>query len=147
MCQRNVWPLHHQSGRVPAPRYPMMRETTLSLNPSSNPARIGYAPSYSPDGPRAGACLPLATQPSPIACRLLRNGDTFPLAYCVSIGYTRAMSGKDSGFRIRVERDLRERFLAACRKQDRPAAQVLREFMRSYVGDTDQPNDRREGPQ
>ena len=89
----------------------------------------------------------LATHPSSIACRLLRNGGIFPLAYCVSIGYTRAMSGKDSGFRIRVERDLRERFLAACRKQDRPAAQVLREFMRSYVGDTDQPNDRREGPQ
>lgn len=78
---------------------------------------------------------------------MIRNGGTFPLAICVSIGYTRTMSGKDSGFRIRVERDLRERFLAACRKQDRPAAQVLREFMRSYVGDTDQPNDRREGPQ
>ena len=83
----------------------------------------------------------------PIACRLIRIGSTFPLAVCVSIGYTRSMSGKDSGFRIRVERDLRERFLAACRKQDRPAAQVLRKFMRSYVGDTDQPNDRREGPQ
>lgn len=51
-----------------------------------------------------------------------------------------AMSGKDSGFRIRVERELREKFLAACRKQDRPAAQVLREFMRSFVTDTDQPD-------
>jgi hypothetical protein len=40
---------------------------------------------------------------------------------------------KDSGLRIRVERELRERFLALCRKQDRPAAQVLREFMREYV--------------
>lgn len=49
------------------------------------------------------------------------------------------MSGKDSGFRIRVERELREKFLAACRKQDRPAAQVLREFMRAFVADTDQP--------
>ena len=56
-----------------------------------------------------------------------------------------AMSGKDSGFRIRVERELREKFLAACREQDRPAAQVLREFMRSFVTDTDQPNERREG--
>lgn len=50
------------------------------------------------------------------------------------------MSGKDSGFRIRVERELREKFLAACRKQDRPAAQVLREFMRSFVADTEQPD-------
>lgn len=40
---------------------------------------------------------------------------------------------KDSGLRIRVERELREKFLALCREQDRPAAQVLREFMRQYV--------------
>jgi hypothetical protein len=40
---------------------------------------------------------------------------------------------KDSGLRIRVERALRDKFLALCRKQDRPAAQVLREFMRSYI--------------
>lgn len=43
------------------------------------------------------------------------------------------MSGKDSGLRIRVERDLRERFLETCRADDRPAAQVLREFMRRYI--------------
>ena len=42
---------------------------------------------------------------------------------------------KDSGFRIRVQRDLREQFLEACRAQDVPAAQVLREFMREYVAD------------
>jgi len=40
---------------------------------------------------------------------------------------------KDSGLRIRVERELREKFLALCREQDRPAAQVLREFMRDYL--------------
>ena len=40
---------------------------------------------------------------------------------------------KDSGLRIRVQRDLRDRFLAACRAQDIPAAQVLRRFMREYV--------------
>ncbi|MAW80362.1 MAG: hypothetical protein CMI63_08995 [Parvularcula sp.] len=40
---------------------------------------------------------------------------------------------KDSGLRIRVERELREEFLKSCREQDRPAAQVLREFMRRYV--------------
>jgi len=40
---------------------------------------------------------------------------------------------KDSGFRIRVQRELREKFLKICRKQDKPAAQVLREYMREYV--------------
>ena len=43
------------------------------------------------------------------------------------------MSGKDSGFRIRVERDLRDRFIEVCRSQDRPAAQVIRDFMRQYI--------------
>jgi hypothetical protein len=40
---------------------------------------------------------------------------------------------KDSGLRIRVERELRDKFLLWCREQDRPAAQVLREFMKSYI--------------
>ncbi|MAL77664.1 MAG: hypothetical protein CMN55_00895 [Sneathiella sp.] len=40
---------------------------------------------------------------------------------------------KDVGLRIRVQRELREQFLEACRKQDKPAAQVLREFMRAYI--------------
>jgi len=40
---------------------------------------------------------------------------------------------KDSGFRIRVQRELREKFLRICREQDKPAAQVLREYMREYV--------------
>jgi len=40
---------------------------------------------------------------------------------------------KDSGFRIRVQRELREKFLEICRDQDKPAAQVLREYMREYV--------------
>ena len=40
---------------------------------------------------------------------------------------------KDVGLRIRVQRNLREAFLEVCRAQDKPAAQVLREFMRMYV--------------
>ena len=48
------------------------------------------------------------------------------LEKCVSVGYTATM--KDSGLRIRVERELREKFLEVCRQQDRPAAQVLREY-------------------
>ena len=50
----------------------------------------------------------------------------------VSIADTVRMM-KDSGLRIRVERDLREQFLQVCRAQDRPAAQVIREFMRNYI--------------
>lgn len=42
-------------------------------------------------------------------------------------------SMKDVGLRIRVQRELREQFLEACKAQDKPAAQVLREFMREYV--------------
>lgn len=40
---------------------------------------------------------------------------------------------KDSGLRIRVQRELRDRFNEACRAEDKSAAQVLREFMRAYV--------------
>ncbi|CUX79969.1 hypothetical protein Ga0058931_0667 [Roseibaca calidilacus] len=40
---------------------------------------------------------------------------------------------KDAGLRIRIDRDLREQFLKACQAEDKPAAQVLREFMRAYV--------------
>lgn len=43
------------------------------------------------------------------------------------------MPRKDTGFRIRVESGLRQRFLLVCRAQDRPAAQVLRQFMRDYI--------------
>jgi hypothetical protein len=37
--------------------------------------------------------------------------------------------------RLEVQRDLREQFLKVCRAQDKPAAQVLREFMREYVAE------------
>jgi predicted DNA-binding protein len=49
---------------------------------------------------------------------------------------------KDSGLRIRIERELREKFLALCREQDRPAAQVIREFMRAYINE----NEKDSGP-
>ena len=48
---------------------------------------------------------------------------------------------KDVGLRIRVQRDLREKFLEVCRAQDKPAAQVLREFMREYVAGHETAND------
>jgi len=48
---------------------------------------------------------------------------------------------KDVGLRIRIDRGLRERFLDVCRAQDKPAAQVLREFMRDYVAEHEPAND------
>jgi hypothetical protein len=43
------------------------------------------------------------------------------------------MKEKDAGMRIRIERELRDEFLTICREQDRPAAQIIREFMRQYI--------------
>jgi len=40
---------------------------------------------------------------------------------------------KDSGLRLRVERDLRQEFIETCRAEGKVAAQVLREYMRDYV--------------
>ena len=40
---------------------------------------------------------------------------------------------KDAGLRLRVEKDLRQEFVEACRASGKPAAQVLREFMRDFV--------------
>jgi hypothetical protein len=60
------------------------------------------------------------------------------MAPCVSSGYTQPM--KDSGLRIRIERALREKFLETCREQDRPAAQVIREFMRAYINENEKDN-------
>ena len=44
-----------------------------------------------------------------------------------------SMAKKDVGMRIRLQKDLRDEFQDICRAQDRPAAQVIREFMRDYV--------------
>lgn len=50
----------------------------------------------------------------------------------IHIGYTCAM-GKDVGMRIRVERDLRDRFTGICQAEGETAAAVLRRFMRQYA--------------
>lgn len=44
-----------------------------------------------------------------------------------------AIQTKDAGLRLRVEKGLRQDFVEICRAQGKPAAQVLREFMRDYV--------------
>lgn len=40
---------------------------------------------------------------------------------------------KSAGFRIRVEPELRELFVNACKANDLSAAQVLRTYMKRYV--------------
>lgn len=42
---------------------------------------------------------------------------------------------KTSALRIRVEPSLHREFIDICKTIDRPAAQVLREYMRSFVKD------------
>lgn len=40
---------------------------------------------------------------------------------------------KDAGIRIRVERQLRAAFAAACQAENKQASDVLREFIQAYV--------------
>lgn len=42
-------------------------------------------------------------------------------------------SSKDAGMRIRVERELRDAFIAACQSQGLVAAEVLRDCMRAFA--------------
>lgn len=44
----------------------------------------------------------------------------------------------DAGFRIRVDDALRAEFIAACKRRDRTAAQVLRDFMRRYIDEQEE---------
>lgn len=40
---------------------------------------------------------------------------------------------KEAVFTMKLEPELRDAFMAAAQRQDRPASQVVREFMRDYV--------------
>lgn len=42
---------------------------------------------------------------------------------------------KTSAFRMRIDPNLHYNFLETCKAQDRPAAQVVREFMKQYVNE------------
>ena len=63
--------------------------------------------------------------------RVIHTADEW-IHTCVSIGYDPGMAMKDSGLRIRVERELRDAFRSACAAENRDASEVLREFMRSF---------------
>lgn len=43
---------------------------------------------------------------------------------------------KSASMRIRIDPELHREFLDTCKQQDKPAAQVIREFMREYVART-----------
>lgn len=40
---------------------------------------------------------------------------------------------KDAGLRLRIEREIREEFVAACHAEGKTAADVLRDYMRDYI--------------
>ncbi|MCT8970795.1 hypothetical protein [Microbaculum marinisediminis] len=81
------------------------------------------------DQPYAGWICAKGTPQDPTFFITVRQDFYYTIVY--PLVTLRAM--KDVGLRIRVQRDLRDAFVAVCREQDKPAAQVLREFMRAYV--------------
>lgn len=48
-------------------------------------------------------------------------------------GRSSPLGEKSASMTFRLDAELHAAFLAACRRQDRPAAQELRAFMRAYV--------------
>ena len=47
---------------------------------------------------------------------------------------------KDVQMSIKMEVELRDRFMAAAASRDRPAAQIIRELMRLYIAEDETPN-------
>ncbi|MAT94436.1 MAG: hypothetical protein CME59_17790 [Halioglobus sp.] len=45
------------------------------------------------------------------------------------------MAKKSRALQIRIEEQLHQEFLDTCHNEDRPAAQVLREFMREFIAE------------
>lgn len=59
--------------------------------------------------------------------------DGYTNVYPLDTLLTMALKTKNAGLRLRVERDLRDEFVDVCRADGRAAAEVLRDFMRTYV--------------
>ena len=47
---------------------------------------------------------------------------------------------KDVQISVKMDEDLRRRFMAAAATRDRPAAQIIRDLMRLYIADAETPN-------
>lgn len=50
------------------------------------------------------------------------------------------MSNEDSRYEIRIPKSLKEAYLAAAKRNDRDGAQLIRDFIRSYVTQNAQPD-------
>lgn len=48
---------------------------------------------------------------------------------------------KTTQMSIKMERELRDRFMAAARNRHRPAAQIIRDLMRLYISQSEIPNE------
>lgn len=139
------WPLHGDcsTGAIPLRLGEYLFPQTRRQKGVSSPLRIHEqgrhrSPyTHRPTFRRLDAASILLLEP-------LGERTTKPLHKRTSIVYREFMK-KDTGFRIRVQRDLREKFVELCRAQDKPAAQVLREFMREYVAGHEAVNEDLEG--
>ncbi|MCF7966966.1 addiction module antitoxin [Methylobacter sp. Wu8] len=47
---------------------------------------------------------------------------------------------KEVQMSIKMEQDLRDRFMAVAAERHRPAAQIIRDLMRLYIADSETPN-------
>jgi hypothetical protein len=76
-----------------------------------------------------GGVLPMVATRTAVRGMIIRCMDT---RLCIHLKEVR-MTTKDSGMRIRIERDERDAFVQACQSQGLIAAEVLRDFMRSFA--------------
>ena len=51
--------------------------------------------------------------------------------------YSQRVAMKTAQLRIRVEEELHDSFMDSCREIDRPASQVIREFMKRFIEEQD----------
>lgn len=125
------------SNLATATRLPTGGRTSAKATPSPA-ACCGFPWAWPPRGRLPAHCRDAGRLASPSARSPTAKPKALSGAYpglyrCVSIGYTYPAMRKDAGFRVRVESELRDQFLEVCREDEKPAAQVIREFMRQYV--------------
>ena len=123
---RPLNPTRKETSALPAPidSGTFLPPTTPDHFMETYPARIGWAFLITDLAQQI-------TQPRPTAPSVC--GYLPPIAFPMCIHRIHSRLMKDVGLRIRIDRDLREQFVAACKADDKPASQVIREFMREYV--------------
>ena len=53
--------------------------------------------------------------------------------HTVAIIYTQGSNMSETGIRVRIDPELRDKFILACRNNDLTASQVIRSYIREYV--------------